>query len=74
MFHKHLDFNYIEKTVYNNPENPVKTLPNSLYLDSKPAFFGNLVWPPVNPFGATHEERVMNLPAKKRYDIGYLSE
>jgi hypothetical protein len=68
MFHRHLDFNYVEKAVYDNPDNPVKTLPNSLYLDSKPAFFGNLVWPPVNPFGSTHETRVMTLPAAVRYE------
>lgn len=68
MFYRHLDFNYIEKTVYDHPDNPVKTLPNSLYLDSKPEFFGNFVWPPVNPFGSTHETRVMALPAKERYD------
>jgi len=68
MFHRHLDFNYVEKTVYDNPDNPVKTLPNSLYLDSKPAFFGDLAYPPVNPFGSNHETRVTALPAKVRYD------
>ena len=40
----------------------------SMYLDSKPEFFGDFVWPPVNPFGSTHETRVMDLPAKVRYD------
>jgi len=68
MFHRHLDFNYVEKTVFDNPDNPVKTLPNSLYLDATPEFFGDFIWPPVNPFASTHETRVMNLPAKVRYD------
>ena len=68
MFHRHLDFNYVENAVYDNPDNPVKKLPNSLYLNSKPEFFGNFVWPSVNPFGATPETRVMPLPAKVRYN------
>jgi hypothetical protein len=42
------------------------TIPNSMYLTSKPAFFGNNTWPWVNPTaGAIH-----TLPAKARYDAG----
>jgi hypothetical protein len=42
------------------------TIPNSFYLVSKPAFFGNNAWPWVDPTtGATY-----TLPAKARYDAG----
>lgn len=42
------------------------TLPQSLYLSAKPAFFGANLWPWVNPItGATH-----TLPAKARFDAG----
>jgi hypothetical protein len=40
------------------------TLPSSLYLSSKPAFFGSNTWPWVDPTtGMTY-----TLPAKARFD------
>ena len=43
-----------------------QTVPNSLYLTSKPAFFGTNQWPWVDPStGATY-----TLPAKARFDAG----
>ncbi len=44
-----------------------QTLPPSLYLTSKPAFFGDDPWPGVAPTGAT---KLYPLPAKARYDAG----
>ena len=41
-----------------------QTLPNSLYLTSKPAFFGSSPWPWVDPAGAT---KILTLPAKARF-------
>jgi hypothetical protein len=41
-----------------------ETLPPSLYLNSKPAFFGSNPWPWVDPLTGT----VLTLPAKARYD------
>jgi hypothetical protein len=42
------------------------TLPDSLYLPGRPAFFGASAWPWVDPStGATH-----TLPAKARFDAG----
>jgi hypothetical protein len=41
------------------------TLPNSLYLTDKPAFFGDLAWPWVDPTGTT---KVRTLPARARFD------
>jgi hypothetical protein len=43
-----------------------KTLPPSLYLASKPVFFGTRTWPWVDPNSGT----VGTLPAKARYDSG----
>ena len=43
------------------------TLPASLYLLTKPAFFGSATWPWVDPAGTT---KVHTLPAKARWDNG----
>lgn len=40
-------------------------LPDSLYLRSKPAFFGTSAWPWVDPSGST---KVFALPARARFD------
>jgi len=69
-FHRHLDFDYFTQTQYVNPNNPERTLPPSLYLESKPDFFGSEDWPWVDPAGASHAERIKVLPAKARYDSG----
>ena len=42
-----------------------QTLPNSLYLTAKPAFFGDLPWPWVDPVGAN---KIGTLPARLRFD------
>ena len=44
-----------------------RALPASLYLSGKPAFFGNLPWPWVDPLGTT---KLGVLPAKQRTSIG----
>jgi hypothetical protein len=46
---------------------PAQTLPNSLYLMSKPEFFGSYVWPWVDPTGTT---KLYVLPARARFDAG----
>jgi hypothetical protein len=43
-----------------------QTLPNSLYLTAKPAFFGDLPWPWVDPVGAN---KIGTLPARLRFDL-----
>jgi hypothetical protein len=43
------------------------TLPDSLYLPGKPAFFGDCLWPWVDPLGPI---KTYTLPAKARYDAG----
>ncbi len=42
------------------------TIPSSMYLTSKPAFFGDNSWPWVDPTTGT----IYTLPAKARYDAG----
>ncbi|MDR0474210.1 MAG: Ig-like domain-containing protein [Treponema sp.] len=66
-FQRHLDYNYFNDNIYDNPANTVKTLPDSLYLKSAPDYFAGYVWPPVNPSGTNHAERVSGLPAADRY-------
>jgi hypothetical protein len=41
-------------------------LPDSMYMPGKPAFFGNLTWPWVNPSNGS----TLVLPAKARFDAG----
>jgi len=44
-----------------------QSLPDSLYLASKPAFFGSNAWPWVDAAGST---KVRTLPARARFDGG----
>jgi hypothetical protein len=69
-FHRHLDFDYFSNSQYRNPSNAVTALPNSLYLASKPAFFGSYEWPWIDPAASTFETKVKVLPAKARFDAG----
>jgi uncharacterized membrane protein len=46
---------------------PPQALPDSLYLTSKPTFFGTCTWPWVDPAGQT---KVHTLPARTRFDAG----
>ena len=64
--HRHGNFDYATNTVrwaagYD------QTLPDSLYLTGKPAFFGNSPWPWVDATGTT---KLHTLPARARYDAG----
>jgi hypothetical protein len=68
--HRHLDYDYFSNSQSRNPSNAVMTLPNSLYLGAKPAFFGNSEWPWVDPAGTSDAQRVKTLPAKARFDAG----
>ena len=60
------NYDYVTNSVH--WENiPSQTLPLSLYLSGKPAFFGSYTWPWVDPTGST---KLYILPAKARYDAG----
>jgi hypothetical protein len=67
---RHGNFDYATNTVKWDPAITSHTLPNSLYLTKKPAFFDagrGYAWPWVDPAGAT---KLYVLPAKARYDAG----
>src|SRR3984893_8309925 len=61
---RHGNFDYVTNSVKWDPAITNHTLPNSLYLARKPAFFdagSGYTWPWVEPLGAT---KVYALPAK----------
>lgn len=67
---RHGNFDYVTNTVKWDEGVTNRTLPNSLYLTHKPAFFSagrGYTWPWVDPLGAT---KLHTLPAKARYDAG----
>jgi hypothetical protein len=63
---RHGNFDYVTAAVQ-WAEGWSRELPPSLYLKSKPAFFGALPWPWVDP---ASPGRVHRLPAKARFDAG----
>ncbi len=67
---RHGNFDYVTNSVKWDPSIASRSLPNSLYLTRKPAFFDaghGYTWPWVEPTGAT---KLFTLPAKARYDAG----
>ena len=64
---RHGNFDYVSNTVVWDPATADHNLPASLYLTSKPAFFGNNPWPWVDPTGTT---KLHTLPARARFDAG----
>ena len=61
------NYDYVTSSVHWDPEIADHDLPSSLYLTHKPAFFGDMTWPWVDPTGA---QQLHTLPAKARYDAG----
>jgi len=64
--HRHGNYDYATNTVH-WAEGYDRTLPSSLYLAGKPAFFGDMAWPWVDPVG---DVKLHTLPARARYDAG----
>lgn len=61
------NFDYLTNKAVWTRELPEQPLPASLYLQAKPAFFGEYHWPWVDPTGST---KLHTLPAKARFDAG----
>lgn len=62
---RHGNYDYVSgSTVWDSGESN-HNLPTSLYLTSKPAFFGSETWPWVTPEGST---KLYILPARYRFD------
>jgi hypothetical protein len=67
---RHGNFDYVTNSVKWDPNISAQSLPSSLYLSAKPAFFNagsGYTWPWVDPTGAT---KLYTLPAKARFDNG----
>ncbi|MDP2941146.1 MAG: glycosyl hydrolase family 28-related protein, partial [Candidatus Omnitrophota bacterium] len=66
---KHGNFDYVSGTTQWDPTITDHNLSNSLYLKEKPAFFGNIPWPPIGPdvIGLTND-----IPAKYCYERGLM--
>ena len=62
------NFDYVTNEVH--WDSAAQAIPPSLYLTSKPAFFGSLPWPWVDPTGTT---KLYTLPAKARSERGPLT-
>ena len=60
------NFDYVTNAVH--WDTSAQSLPQSLYLAGKPAFFAQLHWPWVDPTGSA--QKLWALPAKTRYDAG----
>lgn len=63
---RHGNFDFVTNRTAWDPAIPVRTLPPSLYLTEKPAFFGDRPWPWVDPEGSL---KLRTLPAKERFDL-----
>jgi hypothetical protein len=59
------NFDYLTNQV--RWDTSAQTIPNSLYLSAKPAFFGSYTWPWVDAMGST---KLHTLPARARFDAG----
>ena len=67
---RHGNFDYLNNEVVWDPSFSERTLPASLYLTRRPAFFDagkGYTWPWVDPVGTT---KLYTLPAKARFDAG----
>jgi hypothetical protein len=64
---RHGNFDYFNNSVLWDPGISNHTLPLSLYLTQKPAFFGTQAWPFADP---VRTPVLGVLPAKLRFDSG----
>ena len=69
--YRHGNYDYVTNSVTWDSGNPNRTLPPSLYLASKPAFFGSNPWPWVDPTASTESARLAVLPAKVRFEAAH---
>jgi hypothetical protein len=57
------NYDYVTGTVHWASNDVTHTLPNSLYLSSKPSFFGSSTWPPYDPITPA----INDIPAHARW-------
>lgn len=70
LLYRHGNWNSVNATVLWDGGNADHSLPSSAFITSKPGFFGDLPWPPINPEGSTTALRNQGVPAQVRYDSG----
>jgi hypothetical protein len=63
---RHGNFDFVTNQTIWDPAIPSRSLPPSLYLTEKPAFFAERPWPWVDPEGSL---KLRTLPAKERFDL-----
>ena len=63
---RHGNYDYITQSTRWDTNISDRNLPDSYYLSSKPAFFGDLPWPAIGP---DLSPMVGTLPAKKRFSL-----
>jgi len=63
--YRHGNYDYQSNSLKWDPSNTDHTIPSSLYLSGKPAFFGGLPWP---AFGGDLSQGTGTIPAKERFD------
>lgn len=63
---RHGNFDFVTNRTIWDPAIAARSLPPSLYLTQKPAFFAERPWPWVDPDGSL---KVRTLPAKERFDL-----
>lgn len=61
---RHGNYDFCTASTVWDPGISDHALPDSLYLSSKPAFFGDLAWP---PFGPDRQPMIGTLPAERRF-------
>jgi PKD repeat protein len=66
---RHGDYDFANGAQTWSPSITDHNIPNSYYLTGKPAFFGNMSWPPFNPANGA-SVAMNNLPAGYRFNTG----
>jgi hypothetical protein len=66
--YRHGNYDYVTNAIAWDANSTVRTLPASLYLSQKPAFFGSNPWPWVDATATSEAGRLGVLPAKARFD------
>jgi hypothetical protein len=63
--YRHANYDYSSQTTSWDSSNSDRNLPDSLYLTSKPSFFGGLPWPAI---GSDLSPLAGTIPARERYE------
>ena len=65
---RHGNYDYFNKAVVWDPAITDRNIPISLYLSSKPSWWGTMLWPPVDPTSNPANFSSITIPAKNRFE------